>query len=167
MESLLDLAASHPLRTLSPNETLIAQGQPGGDLFVLVSGELSVERDGISIATIVTPSSLVGEMSVVLGSPASATVRASKPTTVRVIADARQYLKTDPELTFRLAWLMANRLDATSAYLVDLTRKHTGKPEHGLLGAILSALHMPGDDKHYATVDRHDMFGDGDDASRN
>jgi len=116
MESLLDLAASHPLRTLSPNETLIAQGQPGGDLFVLVSGELSVERDGIS---------------------------------------------------FRLAWLMANRLDATSAYLVDLTRKHTGKPEHGLLGAILSALHMPGDDKHYATVDRHDMFGDGDDASRN
>jgi CRP-like cAMP-binding protein len=99
-------------------------------------------------------------MSVVLGTANSATVQAEKPTTVRVIRNARQYLKTDPELTFRIAWLMANRLDATSAYLVQLTKDHAGKPEGGLLGRILSSLNTA-DDKRYTPVSRGDMFGDG------
>ena len=160
MESLLTLAASHPSRTFGAGELLIGQGYQGGDLFILESGQLAVERDGVRIATIATPGSLIGEMSVVLGTANSATVQAEKPTTVRVIRNARQYLKTDPELTFRIAWLMANRLDATSAYLVQLTKDHAGKPEGGLLGRILSSLNTA-DDKRYTPVSRGDMFGDG------
>jgi CRP-like cAMP-binding protein len=158
MESLLTLAASHPTRTYAAGEILIGQGYQGGDLFILESGQLAVERDGVRIATIATPGSLIGEMSVVLGTANSATVQAEKPTTVRVIRDARQYLKTDPELTFRVAWLMANRLDATSAYLVQLTREHAGKPEGGLLGRILSSLNAT-DERRYTPVHRGDMFG--------
>ena len=160
MESLLTLAASHPSRTFVAGEILIGQGYQGGDLFILESGQLAVERDGVRIATIATPGSLIGDMSVVLGTANSATVQAEKPTTVRVIRNARQYLKTDPELTFRIAWLMANRLDATSAYLVQLTKDHAGKPEGGLLGRILSSLNTA-DDKRYTPVSRGDMFGDG------
>lgn len=163
MESLLTLAASHPSRTYAAGEILIGQGYQGGDLFILESGQLVVERDGVRIATIATPGSLIGEMSVVLGTANSATVQAERPTTVRVIRDARQYLKTDPELTFRIAWLMANRLDATSAYLVQLTKDHAGKPEGGLLGRILSSLNAA-DDKRYTPVSRGDMFGDGSNA---
>ena len=158
MESLLTLAASHPTRTYAAGEILIGQGYQGGDLFILESGQLVVERDGVRIATIATPGSLIGEMSVVLGTANSATVQAEKSTTVRVIRDARQYLKTDPELTFRVAWLMANRLDATSAYLVQLTKDHAGKPEGGLLGRILSSLTST-DDKRFTPVHRGDMFG--------
>ena len=160
MESLLTLAASHPARTYVAGEILIGQGYQGGDLFILESGQLAVERDSVRIATIATPGSLIGEMSVVLGTANSATVQAEKPTTVRVIRDARQYLKTDPELTFRIAWLMANRLDATSAYLVQLTKDHAGRPEGGLLGRILSSLNSS-DEKRYTPVNRGDMFGDG------
>jgi CRP-like cAMP-binding protein len=158
MESLLTLAASHPTRTFAAGEILIGQGYQGGDLYILESGQLAVERDGVRIATIATPGSLIGEMSVVLGTANSATVQAEKPSTVRVIRDARQYLKTDPELTFRIAWLMANRLDATSAYLVQLTKDHAGKPEGGLLGRILTSLNSP-EDKRYTQVNRGDMFG--------
>lgn len=160
MESLLALAASHPSRALAAGEILIAQGTEGGDLFILEAGQLSVERDGVRLATIGTPSSLIGEMSVVLGTAASATVKAEKASTVRMIRDARQYLQTDPALTFRIAWLMANRLDATSAYLVDLSKQHAGKPEGGMLGSILHALTMQAEDKRYATVHRGDMFGE-------
>lgn len=160
MESLLTLAASHPTRTYAAGEILVGQGYQGGDLFILESGQLAVERDGVRIATIATPGSLIGEMSVVLGTANSATVQAEKPTTVRVIRDARQYLKTDAELTFRIAWLMANRLDATSAYLVQLTKDHAGKPEGGMLGRILSSLNST-DDKRFTPVNRGDMFGDG------
>jgi|APFEC2959095171_1045051.scaffolds.fasta_scaffold02032_7 CRP/FNR family transcriptional regulator, cyclic AMP receptor protein len=159
MESLLELAAAQPTRALAPGEILIAQGREGGDLFVLESGQLLVERDGVTIASISSPNSVVGEMSVVLGTPNSATVRADGNATVRVIMDARKYLEQDQAMTFRLAWLMASRLDATSAYLVELSRQHTGKAEQNMLGKILSALHLQADDGHYSAVARTDMFG--------
>jgi CRP-like cAMP-binding protein len=159
MQSLLDLAANQPKRTLASGEILISQGREGGDLFVLESGQLVVERDGVKIARIATPNALVGEMSLVLGTLNSATVRADGVTTVRVIQDARKYLEQDQAMTFRLAWLMATRLDATSAYLVELSKQHTGKAEQNLLGKILSALHLQADDGRYTTVARTDMFG--------
>ena len=159
MESLLELAATQPTRTLAAGEILITQGREGGDLFVLESGQLVVERDGVAIATISSPNAVVGEMSVVLGTLNSATVKADGTTTVRVIKDARKYLEQDQAMTFRLAWLMATRLDATSAYLVELSKQHTGKAEQNMLGKILSALHLQADDDRYATVARSDMFG--------
>jgi len=163
MISLTEIAQTHPKRELAPGETLIAQGEDGGDLFILDSGELSVERDGIAIATIARHGAIIGEMSVVLGTAASATVKATIPTTVRVIRDAQDQLQRDPALSFRLAHLMATRLDTTSALLVDLTRQNKGRTEQGLLGRIFSALHL-GSEEH--AVGRSDMFGDGQDASR-
>ena len=44
MASLLDLASSYPARTLEPGEALIQQGGSGGDLYILESGELSLEQ---------------------------------------------------------------------------------------------------------------------------
>jgi CRP/FNR family transcriptional regulator, cyclic AMP receptor protein len=156
MQSLLALAAAHPALSLAAGKTLLIQGLAGGDLYVLESGELTVERDGVKIATISTPGSPVGEMAVILGAAASATVRAERPTTVRVVRDAASAIRQDPELSFRLAWLMANRLDSTSAYLVKLTQQHKGKTEHSLIGSIIAALHMPAS---YEEVSRVDMFG--------
>lgn len=165
MDNLLALAASHPTRSYSAGEILVTQGEPGGDLFVLESGQLLVERDGVTLATISTPGALIGEMSVVLGTSNSANVRADQPSTVRVIKDARTYLEQDQALTFRIAYLMASRLDATSAYLVELSKQHDGKTEQNLLGKILTALHLQGDDGG-VPVNRNDMFGGPDDAFR-
>ena len=67
MTSLLALTSSRPIRSLAPDEILLVQGEGGGDLFVLESGRLVVERDGVGIATISTPNTLIGEMSVLLG----------------------------------------------------------------------------------------------------
>src|SRR5688500_8654729 len=156
MESFLPLAAAHSTRTLAPGELLFAQGERGGDLFVLESGLLAVERDGVKIATIATPSAIIGEMSVLLGRPNSATVRAEDPTSLLMIPDARRILEQDPVLTLRLAMLMASRLDVTSALLVDLKKQIRGKSEQSLLGRILAGLHV--DDARYPTVDRHDLF---------
>ena len=157
MASLQALASAHPTQRLEPGEVLILQGGPGGDLFVLEDGQLSVERDGVPVTTISAQSALVGEMSVLLGTPNSATVRAVGPVTVRTITDARTQLMQDPELTFHLASLVAARLDATTALLVDLAKEHPGKTEQGLLARILSALTIQADDG--ATVTRHDLFG--------
>jgi CRP-like cAMP-binding protein len=158
--SLLARTDSLPVRNLAPGDVLIAQGSPGGDLFILELGQLAVERDGVRLAAIATPGALIGEMAVLLDTPASATVTAEGPATVRILADARTVLAGDPELTFRLARLMASRLDLTSALLVDLTRQHTGHTEQGILARIFSALHQPADDRDYVELARNDLFGE-------
>ena len=162
MDSLLTLTQSQPTLTLAAGETLIVQGAAGGDLFILDDGQLVVERDGVRIATLTRPGSLVGDMSVVLGRKSSATVKAERGSTVRVIRAARAYLEQNPQLAMMIAEMMATRLDATSALLVELTQQHGGKVEQGLLGRILSALHVPGEG---TVVERHDLFG-GDDSLR-
>lgn len=144
MTSLLALTASRPTRTLGADEILLVQGDGGGDLFILLSGQLEVIRDGVTIATLSLPGTLVGEMSVLLGTHNSATVKAERESKVRVIRDARQLLENEPGLAVRVGALVAGRLDATSALLVDLSRQNKDKAgEQGLLRRILSTLHMP------------------------
>ena len=141
MASLLTLTYSAPTLSLARGEVLITQGEAGGDLYVLETGRLVVERDGVSIATISEPDSMIGEMSVLLGIKHSATVRAEQNSKVRVVRDAIRILESQPAITLRLATLVCQRLDATSALLVELRHEHIGKAsEQGLLSRIFSAL---------------------------
>ncbi len=160
MASILTVASSRPTRVLEPNETLLVQGEPGGALYVLEDGELLVERDGVPVTTISHRNALVGEMSVLLDKPHSATVRAVGIATVRTIEDAKSHLLADPEMALGLASLVAGRLDATTAVLVQLSREHPGKTEQGFLARILSAIHLPlADDDDVTDIARNDLFG--------
>jgi CRP-like cAMP-binding protein len=148
MTNLLAMTASQPARTLGPEDVLITQGEIGGDLYILESGGLTVERDGVAIASLTQPGTLVGEMSVLLGIRNSATVRSARDSRVRVIRNANKYLESDPVLSLKIAALVASRLNATSALLVDMTREHQGQAsEQGLLKRIFSALHIPATDR--------------------
>jgi CRP-like cAMP-binding protein len=141
---LLALTATQDGRSLRPEEVLITQGVGGGDLFILEYGALAVERDGVEIATLTEPGTLVGEMSVLLGTHNSATVRSVRDSRVRVIRNAKRYLASDPALSLSIAALVAGRLEATSALLVEMSNEHVGKPtEQGLLRRIFSAVLLP------------------------
>jgi CRP/FNR family cyclic AMP-dependent transcriptional regulator len=141
---LVALTAQQDGRSLGPEEVLLIQGQGGGDLFILEYGALAVERDGIAIATLTEPGTLVGEMSVLLGTSNSATVRAVRDSRVRVIRNAKRYLAGDPVLSLSIAELVAERLEATSSLLVEMSGEHAGKSsEQGLLQRIFSAVLLP------------------------
>jgi CRP/FNR family transcriptional regulator, cyclic AMP receptor protein len=139
MATLLTLTYSQPTLSLEPGDVLIKEGDPGGDLYVLESGRLRVERDGVTLATVSSPGALIGEMSVLLGTENTATVRAEKPTTVRVVKDALAYLERQPLVALRVAMLLSQRLDATSALLVEAQK---GKPQEpsGIFGRLMSTL---------------------------
>ena len=76
-----------------------------------------------------------------LGIRNSATVSAEREAKVRVIRDANTLLDSEPGLARRVAALVAGRLDATSALLVELAKQNKGKAEQGLLSRILSTLY--------------------------
>jgi CRP/FNR family transcriptional regulator, cyclic AMP receptor protein len=61
--------------TLPEGRVLMRQGMPGRELFVLVDGEVTVERDGDTIA-VRHGGDFVGELALVTGRPRTATVTA-------------------------------------------------------------------------------------------
>lgn len=144
MASVLALTRSQPQRHLAPGEHLITEGDAGGDLYVLESGRLTVERDGIAIATIADPGALIGEMSVLLGDDHSATVRAETASVVRVIDDAIPFLERTPLMALHVATLACERLERTSALVVQLRKEAADRADdQGMFGRIFSALSGP------------------------
>ncbi|MEO8756924.1 MAG: cyclic nucleotide-binding domain-containing protein [Devosia sp.] len=142
MASLLTLTVQQPSRNLAAGEVLIAEGDPGGDLYVLESGKLVVSRAGVPLATISAEGALIGEMSVLLGTESTATVTAEKPTTIRVVRDALAFLERQPLVALRVAMLLSQRLDATSALLVEMQKDGKAKSaaEQGIFGRLMTAL---------------------------
>ena len=144
MASLLTLTQTQPTRTLKPGEELIVAGEATGELYVLERGRLVVERRGVDLAKIVEPGALVGEMSVLLGTDPSATVRAETETVVRVIDNALGFLERTPLVALHVATLACARLDATSALLVELKQETAStQGDHSILNRIWGALTEP------------------------
>src|SRR5688572_8563214 len=82
---LLAFAADLPVEPVPPGAVLIEAGAEPGRMLVLQSGTVTVERDGLPIARIDSPGAVLGEMSVVLEKPATATLRAGSQVEVRVV----------------------------------------------------------------------------------
>jgi CRP/FNR family transcriptional regulator, cyclic AMP receptor protein len=144
MASILALTQSQPTRSLAPGEELVTRGDEGGELYVLESGRLIVERDGVTLATIADPGALVGEMAVLLGNDHSASVRAETAAVVRVIDNPIAFLERTPLVALHVATLACARLEATSALLVELKKETQGRAgEQGILSRIMSALSAP------------------------
>jgi CRP/FNR family cyclic AMP-dependent transcriptional regulator len=64
---------------------LMRQGASGGEMFVIASGGVIVERNGREINRL-GPGSVVGEMAILSEGPRSATVTTSEPSTLFVLA---------------------------------------------------------------------------------
>ena len=102
---------------IAPGMDMIAQGGHTGQLYVLKDGELEVLRDGHHVATIRTPGAVIGEMSVLLDAPQTATVRAVTEVDFFVIDNAIEVLRTHPDWLLQIARLLAQRVKDTTALL--------------------------------------------------
>jgi CRP-like cAMP-binding protein len=141
MSELLALCADLPLENVPVGDVLIAEGDEPGRMLVLVSGEVSVERDGVAFARIDSPGSVFGEMSAVLAKPATATVRARTPAQVRVVDDPLGFLREQPGAALSVLRTTASRLDGLTQYLVDVKTQLAEQEGHlGMVGAILDTL---------------------------
>lgn len=67
--------AGFPLVTFAPGEVVFAEGDKGEYMYVVRSGEIDIERDGIVVETL-SVGGIFGEMALIDGSPRSATARA-------------------------------------------------------------------------------------------
>jgi len=146
VSELLALCADLPVEAVPPGQTLIVEGDAPGPMYVLRTGSVSVERDGVPVARIHASGAVLGEMSVVLERPATATVRAEQEVTVHVVEDPHDFLSANPGAALAVLRTTAARLDGMTQYLVDVKQQYAGLGGHlAMVDQILDALvhHQP------------------------
>jgi CRP-like cAMP-binding protein len=120
--------ASFPLATYQAGETVVSAASTTGRLLILKKGAVAVLKDDVEIATVTEPGAVFGELSVLLGQPHSAEVRALEASQFYV-ADGAATLRIDPIALLYVATVLARRLDSANRALLDLKRQvQAGEP---------------------------------------
>ncbi|QOZ56525.1 Crp/Fnr family transcriptional regulator [Bradyrhizobium sp. CCBAU 53338] len=141
MRAVLDCCTGGTERRIAAGTDLVTEGGASGHLYVLMDGKLEVLKGEMIVATVTEPGAVLGEMSVLLGVPHTATVRACTNTVIYEFEDAASLLKQQPELALLLARMLAQRLNAANTYLADLKRQYAGHGTHlAMVGEVLQSM---------------------------
>ena len=141
MRAILDYCTGGIQRSVSAGTLIIHEGGTTGHLYVLIEGRLEVVKGDTVVAIITEPGAVLGEMSVLLDQPHTATVRAASDSTVYEIGDAASFLREQPAVALLIARLLAQRLNVATTYLADIMQQYAGHGDHlAMVGEILQSM---------------------------
>ncbi len=141
MRAILDHCSGGVQRDVPAGALIIGEGGTTGHLYVLVDGQLEVAKGGTIVAVISEPGAVLGEMSVLLDQPHSASVRAVSNSTVYEFNDATSFLRDQPAVALLIARMLAQRLNVATTYLADLRQQYAGHGTHlEMVGDILQRM---------------------------
>jgi CRP/FNR family cyclic AMP-dependent transcriptional regulator len=130
MRAILAYCEGLPIVNLSEGEVLIAEGPASGHMYILISGEVEVLRGETQVADVTEPGAVFGEMAALLGSAHTATVRAVVASSAYYVEDAKNVLKTRPEMSYHVSTILARRLRDATSYLADIKRQFADRGDH-------------------------------------
>jgi CRP/FNR family transcriptional regulator, cyclic AMP receptor protein len=141
MREVLDYCSGAIQRSVPAGTLILHEGGTSGHLYVLIEGRLEVIKGDTVVANIVEPGAVVGEMSVLLDKPHTATVRAASDSTVFEFEDAASFLRDQPAVALLIARLLAQRLNVATTYLADIMHQYAGHGDHlAMVGEILQSM---------------------------
>jgi CRP-like cAMP-binding protein len=140
MHELLQHTAGLPEVRLAPGDTVVREGESGRALWFLVSGALQVRKADVAINSISRPGAAIGEISLLLDAPYSATVVASEPSVIRHAADGHAFLESHPAILRLVAAGLAERLHFVTSYLADLKHQYGESPGLAMVSDVLRDL---------------------------
>jgi CRP-like cAMP-binding protein len=141
MRTILSFCQELPEATFGPGEILFSEGGRTGILYILIEGEVEVLKGDFQITTLSEPGAIFGEISVLLDIPHTATVKALTTSRAYVVQQAGEFLQSQPDITYQLARLLAQRLYGVTTYLVDLKSQFEDQENHlGMVDVVLETL---------------------------
>ena len=141
MRAVLDYCGGATRREVPAGSLVLQEGSKTGHLFVLLEGRLEVLKGDSVVALLTEPGAMLGEMSVLLDQPHTATVRAATDSIVYEFDDAAAFLRDQPQVALLIARLLAQRLNAANTYLADLMHQYAGHGTHlSMVGELLQSM---------------------------
>jgi CRP/FNR family transcriptional regulator, cyclic AMP receptor protein len=141
MREILEYCIGGSRRNVSAGTLVLHEGGRTGHLYVLIEGRLEVIKGDTIVAAIAEPGAVLGEMSVLLDQPHTATVRAAADSIVYEIDDAASFMRQQPAAAILIARMLAQRLNVANSYLADIKRQYAGHGNHlAMVGDLLQSM---------------------------
>jgi CRP/FNR family cyclic AMP-dependent transcriptional regulator len=132
---------SLPLVSVAADQIVIEQDRPFGGIYFLEEGEVAVLKNGVVVAEVFERGAVFGEMSWLLQTLPTATVRTVTPCTFRHAVDAGVFLRENPDVTLHMSAILARRVDSLTRYLVDIKNQFKDRSDHlGIIDEVLDSL---------------------------
>jgi diguanylate cyclase (GGDEF)-like protein len=127
LESVEYLFEACTVRNIGVGEILLSPGEAGGNLYLVLEGELSVHLEDINNPThaVVTQGECVGEMSILDGNPVSAYVVAAQAATLLQIPEMACWslINSSHGIARNLLHLLSRRMRNDNSTLIDSMHK--------------------------------------------
>lgn len=141
MREILEYCIGGQRTSVAEGTLVLHEGETTGHLYILIEGRLEVIKGGTVVAVLTEPGAVLGEMSVLLDKPHTATVRAAAASTIFEFSDAASFLRAQPEVALLIARLLAQRLNVATTYLADIKRQYAGEGNHlSMVGDVLESM---------------------------
>lgn len=107
----------------SRGSTIIEQGQPGSALYIIEAGQVVIEQNGETVATL-KEGNFFGEISLLMSKPHRATVRAITPTDLLKLpaAEFHRLLAQRPDMEAHLRTIIEERIQESNSMLDNTHR---------------------------------------------
>jgi CRP-like cAMP-binding protein len=141
MRDILEYCVGGIRRSVTAGAEVLHEGGRTGHLYVLIEGRLEVVKGDTVVAILAESGAVLGEMSVLLDQPHTATVRAAADSVIYEIDDAASFLRQQPAVALIIARMLAQRLNVANTYLADLKRQYAGHGNHlAMVGDLLQSM---------------------------
>lgn len=137
-------------KTYPPNTFLFHEGDPGDFLYLILSGEVSLIKEGIPLKTLRQRGDCMGEMALIDQSPRSASLMAL--TELRSLRLSRDHfnrvLNENPPISLELLKVMSTRLREDLHLQVDAIRQEAARSRELKLAAEVQRSLLPRAELH-------------------
>lgn len=141
MREMLEYCVGGIRHDVPAGTVVVHEGGRTGHLYILIEGRLEVIKGDTVVASIAEPGAVLGEMSVLLDQPHTATVRAASDSVIYEIGDAAAFLGQQPGVAFLICRMLAQRLNAANSHLADIKRQYAGHGTHlAMVGDLLQSM---------------------------
>jgi serine/threonine protein phosphatase PrpC/CRP-like cAMP-binding protein len=144
------------------DEEVVREGEPGEELFVVLSGRLRVTRRDTEIGEL-GPGEPFGEMALIRTTSRSATVTAREPSELLTLRRRNFYevIRAEPQVAVKLLWqfvlVLADRLENTSE---DLRVARDALAEYDVAEDVISLVELPTDSEEALPTHRMEIEAD-------
>ncbi len=118
----MKLDQRYPEKAVRAGQLIFRQGDPSRALYVLLEGRLAVIEQGVRIASISDPGTVVGESAYLIGCNRLADVKADTDCRLQVVDDVEKFFREDPERSLEIARLLAHRLRDMDLKFLELRK---------------------------------------------
>lgn len=141
MSNILDICQNLPEKRFEEGEFIVREEVRDGCLYILKEGSVEILKKGVRINTVSSRGVVFGEISFLLNRPHIASVKATEPCLCYLCDDPLVFLTEHPEVNLHIARMLANRLNAVTDYLVELSDSvESDEDEMGVADTVLKSI---------------------------